>query len=85
MIFRPPGECPVCGDEVPGGAKACPACGACEHSGWNDEADETDDFDYEEFVQEEFGSPSGVRIHPLWWVAGVIVLVAFATRMFGLW
>jgi len=35
--FVPPGECPVCGCEVPARAKACPECGACSETGWNEE------------------------------------------------
>jgi hypothetical protein len=38
-IFQPPGDCPVCGDPVPAGVKACPSCGACPETGWDlDEA-----------------------------------------------
>jgi len=86
MTFRPPGECPVCGEPVPAGAQACPDCGACDHSGWNDESDaEEETFDYDAFIQEEFGNKSAVRIHPFWWVAALIVLIAFATRMLDLW
>lgn len=86
MRFRPPGECPVCGDDVPAGAPACPECGACEHSGWNeDEVDDEETFDYDEFVREEFGQQPRIRIHPLWWVAAVIILIAFATRMLNFW
>ncbi|MCF7688249.1 MAG: zinc ribbon domain-containing protein [Cephaloticoccus sp.] len=36
--FTPPHECPVCGEAVPRGAKACPGCGADERSGWDDDA-----------------------------------------------
>jgi len=35
--FQPPGECPVCGCEVHAKAKACPECGACASTGWNEE------------------------------------------------
>jgi hypothetical protein len=35
--FAPPEECPVCGADVPRGARACPGCGADERSGWNEE------------------------------------------------
>ncbi len=45
-------------------AKACPICGACEKSGWNEAARGTDgldlpgeDFDYDKFTAEEFGEP----------------------------
>jgi hypothetical protein len=35
--FVPPGECPACGEHVPAGARACPACGADERTGWSDD------------------------------------------------
>ena len=38
---RPPAVCPVCGEDVPPQAKACPECGACHASGWKLE-DESD-------------------------------------------
>src|SRR5208283_3984588 len=72
----PPENCPNCGAEVPAGAKACPACGADERTGWSEEAyvgglnlpDET--FDYDEFVDREFGKkkvlPRGISW--FWWV-----------------
>jgi hypothetical protein len=43
--FPTPLECPVCGETVPRGAKACPGCGADERSGWNDEATRYDGLD----------------------------------------
>ena len=59
-----PFECPVCGEDVPAKAKACPSCGACDKSGWNEEASASDgldlpddDFDYNKFTKEEFGQP----------------------------
>lgn len=35
--FRPPGDCPNCGEEVPAGAMACPHCGADARTGWSEE------------------------------------------------
>ncbi len=35
--FRPPGDCPNCGETVPAGATACPHCGADEFTGWSEE------------------------------------------------
>ena len=62
MPFRPPGQCPVCGEWVPRGAVACDDCGACAKSGWKDDAAATDgldlpdeDFDYDDYIEREFG------------------------------
>ena len=76
-----PEVCPVCGDAVPRNALACPECGADARSGWregtgmNDEGG--DDFDYDEFVKEEFGSrvkPKGLST--FWWLVAIAVIVA---------
>jgi len=76
-------ECPVCGEDVPIKAKSCPECGACEKSGWNEEASASDgldlpdeDFDYNKFTAEEFGEPrkrKGMQL--VWWITGAILLV----------
>jgi hypothetical protein len=36
-VFNPPGECPACGEHVPAGARACPACGADARTGWSED------------------------------------------------
>lgn len=36
--FRPPGECPACGEFVPKGARACPGCGSDARTGWNEDS-----------------------------------------------
>ena len=78
-----PDVCPVCGEEVPSGALACPECGADHNSGWREHADVYDpadlpdeDFNYDKFVREEFGSalkPAGIK--PLWWIAAILLVV----------
>lgn len=77
--------CPNCGAEVPPQAKACPACGSDEKTGWSEEA-RTDgldlpdqDFSYDEFVQHEFGgkSPKPRGLNWFWWLVAVLLLVAF--------
>jgi hypothetical protein len=82
----PPEVCPVCGAEVPPNARACPECGADEHTGWSEEAgaeglDLPDEkFDYEEFVKREFGggkNPKPRGIHWLWWAVGILLVAAF--------
>ena len=53
------------------------------------EDDEDDDFDYEEFVEREFGTPLRSRGIPLGWQIVAIALVAFFALTFwmttGLW
>lgn len=82
--FKPPGQCPACGEWVPRGAAACDDCGACEKSGWSGDTHADglnlpdDDFDYDDFVAREFGGkaskqPPGMRMW--WWVALVLLIV----------
>ncbi len=87
---RPPEICPVCGEEVPPNALACRECGADHNSGWRLEAETADalgeaeeDFDYDEFVQKEFGNsvkPQGIST--IWWITAVIVLLALSVLYF---
>jgi uncharacterized membrane protein YvbJ len=80
-----PEYCPNCGAEVPENAKACPECGSDENTGWSSDAHAErlglpdEDFDYNEFVEREFGgkrqATHGMRW--FWWVAAVLVLAAF--------
>ena len=81
--------CPVCGTEVFANAKACPECGADDRSGWREDADQIDsysaldltdedDFSYDKFIVEEFGdSPKRPLKDYIWWIAAIVVLVAF--------
>lgn len=88
--FEAPQVCPVCGEDVPPGALACPECGADHNSGWKDDADRIDgvdlpdeDFNYAEFVQQEFGSSlKAGAIKPLWWIVALILIVAFVAMYF---
>jgi len=90
----PPETCPVCGEEVPRNARACPECDADHRTGWNDDATGADgldlpdhdgaDFDYQAFVEEEFGTgrkPRGIGWG--WWLAAVIALAAFLALALG--
>lgn len=83
--FKPPGQCPVCGEWVPRGAAACDDCGACAKSGWKADADiydgvdlPDDDFDYDDFIQREFGNASrsrpGISKQTFWRIVAAIVL-----------
>ena len=83
----PPEICPNCGAEVPRHARACPACGADDGTGWSEEAytsslglpDES--FDYDEFVKRELepkkeSTPLPRGIKPGWWVVAIILVLA---------
>ena len=81
-----PESCPVCGTDVPSGAKACPECGADENTGWSEHArydalgiPDEDDFDYNEFVEREFrGRTPKRKFRWLWLAVAVLVLIVFA-------
>ncbi len=77
--FIPPETCPVCGEGVPRGAKACPGCGADERSGWNEEATRYDDLDLpdEVFRDEREHEPAPRKAHDRVWLV-VTVLVTLA-------
>jgi len=85
--MRAPETCPNCGAGVPRNAKACPGCGADENTGWADDAQPAtasdlglpdEEFNYDEFVQREFGKPSPKPrgLHWVWWLAGIALLLA---------
>jgi uncharacterized membrane protein YvbJ len=85
MQPRAPEICPVCGEDVPRDALACPQCGADHNSGWREDADTydgvdlpDDDFNYDDFVKREFGSrakPLGLKT--IWWIVAIALIVAF--------
>ena len=86
MTFKPPGQCPACGEWVPRKAVACDCCGACELSGWKGDAEvydgvdlPEDDFDYDEFIANEFGEgkPKKPAISRLWWWVAILLLISF--------
>jgi predicted nucleic acid-binding Zn ribbon protein len=85
-----PDVCPVCGEEVPRGALACPECGADHNTGWRKDADAydgvdlpDDDFNYDDFVKQEFGSRAKPpQLKMIWWIAGILLIVAFLLMYF---
>jgi hypothetical protein len=91
-----PEICPVCGALVPSKARACPECGADDATGWSDRAAAQrlglpdDEFDYDEFVKEEFGGgqrEGGTRprgISWFWWIVAVGLLALSAAWLWGL-
>ncbi len=78
--------CPVCGKDIPAKAKSCHHCGACDKTGWNEETTAADgldlpdeNFDYEKFVQDEFGEPRKVRGKAMLWKITATVLLVLTT------
>lgn len=79
--MKPPEVCPNCGANVPPNAKACLECGSDETTGWSETAYASglglpeEEFDYNEFVRDEFGrahaKPQGFSW--IWWVTGLIL------------
>ena len=88
---KTPEVCPVCGEDVPRNAKACPDCGACHQSGWGEEGeydgvdlpDDEQDFNYDEFVEREFKGKQKLGFHPLWWITAAALLAWMLWSMFG--
>ena len=83
--MKTPEICPNCGAEVPAKARACPECGADEDTGWSERAQSQrlglpeEEFDYDEFVKEEFGSENKIRprgISWFWWAVALVLLAA---------
>jgi hypothetical protein len=83
-------DCPNCGAPVPPKAKACPECGSDDETGWSEKA-ETDgldlpdeEFNYDDFVSREFGKnePKPRGISWLWWVVGIVLVLAILALMF---
>lgn len=87
--FRPPGDCPNCGEFVPAGEVACPHCGADERAGWNAdsyldgvELPGEDEGEYGRTVEREFGGrrPRGGKE----WL-GLALAVVLALVLSGAW
>lgn len=78
-----PEVCPNCGASVPVGARACPECGSDEETGWSEESAYgggalPEEFDYDRFVEREFGGGSSVPegVHNFWWGVSIVLLIA---------
>lgn len=77
--------CPNCGEEVPAKARACPACGADEKTGWSDNTiydgtgiEDPEEFDYEDWKRREVSGrqPRRTRKQWFWWVVAILILLA---------
>jgi zinc-ribbon domain len=90
--LKTPDVCPICGADVPRNARACPECGADERSGWSENAasdgldlPNEEGFDYEKFVEEEFGGRGKIKPHALnwlWWSVAVLMLIVLLWFLF---
>ena len=80
-----PEICPNCGEMVPEKAKACPECGACEETGWSEDAKADalgvpdDSFDYDDYIKREFEENPKIKrkLSAVWFITGSILLIAF--------
>ncbi len=81
----------MCGEPVPRNARACPGCGADEHTGWKD--DEPDgngldlpdaSFDRDKFLETEFGVPRKNTARENLWLGVALVVVLALTLLFVL-
>lgn len=79
--------CPHCGAEIRSDAKFCRHCGSSDSDGWREDewSDDGDDFDYEEFVEDNYGgSTTNTKTAPIWRFVAVILLILFGLG-FLLW
>ena len=75
--------CPHCGAKVRRDAASCRACGSDAETGWSGEepwdADggyaADDDFDYDDYVRQEFPDEEPRRLTPWQWTAAAVVVL----------
>ncbi len=80
----------MCGEDVPRDSLACQECGADHNSGWRGDVDIYDavdlpgeDFNYDEFVKQEFGSSlKSAAIKTFWWITAIVLFVALIAIYF---
>ena len=86
------GFCPNCGSELSDSSNACPECGSCEETGWSDRARydamgvdyDPEEFDYDQFVENEFGNAEKSRNSRqiLWALVALILAFIFLLSYF---
>jgi hypothetical protein len=89
--FQPPGQCPGCGEWVTRKQTCCDCCGASADSHWRSTTDAYDgldlpasDFNYDEFLEKEFGSGrSGPIWQMWWWWVALLLIVVLGLQMFA--
>ncbi len=83
--------CPNCGAELQSNAKSCPECGSDEQTGWSEAAHSggldlpDEEFNYEEFVEKEFGGKNAVPrgVHWFWWLIAIGVVIGLLAFWFA--
>jgi hypothetical protein len=99
--LKPPNDadwfaCPSCGAEVQVGSRGCSKCSKNTPKSWAEEPhldgvslpDDPDDFDYNDFVNREFGRPSSIKPPHLawkWWLTAIILLALMITGLISNW
>lgn len=82
-------SCPNCGADLPREARVCPECGSDDETGWSEAAASShlnlpdDSFNYEEFVEKEFGTKKKARpgLPWIWWLTAAILLLLMAAAL----
>jgi uncharacterized membrane protein YvbJ len=83
--------CPNCGAELPRRAKVCPECGSDENTGWSEDSYASgldlpdENFNYDEFIENEFGQKKKIvprGIHWFWWIVAVVIVSVFVFFLF---
>ena len=65
-------DCPECSKRIRTDAARCHHCG---HVPWHES--QSDDFDYQEFLENEFGKRRSPLKRPWWWYVAWCVLAVF--------
>ena len=77
-----PFACPHCGAAIDQDAVFCRHCGSSDEDGWAENLDEMyvdDDFQYDEFIRENFSDRrTDTNTRPLWRIVALVLLGLFA-------
>ena len=79
--------CPHCGADIDATANFCRHCGSSDADGWREDFDNDidDDFDYEQFVEENFPEhTTNTQTRTLWRFIALILLLAFAFFLYNI-
>lgn len=72
--------CPHCGAEIRADARFCRHCGSSDEDGWREDLQaDVDDFDYDDYVAENFSTRrEGSGAAALWRGVAIALLILFA-------